>query len=131
MATVEEVATKVCARCREEKGVECFYKNRTARDGLAGYCKQCQDEAQRKSKANRITSIPIARGNRTATAGRLVAHGDDKSTDQSHRDDAAAALFAASRRWAESSDREDRAGALDAVVLRATQFLQAHGRCGA
>lgn len=126
MATVD-VTTKVCTKCHVRKPLDGFYFNK-AKGTHVTQCRACQREYQR---AYEREMHRLARGNRTASVGRLRAHEAEKTMEQLHRDDAAAALFAASRRWVESSDREDRAGALDAVVLRATQFLQAHGRCGA
>ena len=44
------------------------------------------------------------------------------------RDDAIAAVFAAARRWVESTDKEDRRGSREAVILRARQLIEAEGK---
>lgn len=36
---------KVCSKCREDKPLDGFYKNRAQRDGLSNYCKPCQKGA--------------------------------------------------------------------------------------
>ena len=43
---------KYCKRCRKEKPVEMFGKNKTRADGLSLYCKSCRNEmyAQRSKK---------------------------------------------------------------------------------
>ena len=36
--------TKTCAKCREVKSIEQFYRSKKARDGRGSYCKDCQRE---------------------------------------------------------------------------------------
>lgn len=35
------MTTKICCTCKKEKPVECFSKNKNAKDGLKEYCKEC------------------------------------------------------------------------------------------
>lgn len=37
-----EKGTKICARCRKELPISCFYKNKSTTDRLNVYCKECQ-----------------------------------------------------------------------------------------
>ena len=39
--------TKTCSSCKAELPATSFYKNRSQRDGLGGYCKKCQAEYSR------------------------------------------------------------------------------------
>ena len=43
-----ENLTKVCSRCKVEKGVDEFHKNTIAKDGLFIYCKTCKSESDFK-----------------------------------------------------------------------------------
>lgn len=36
--------TKICSKCKEEKGLSEFNKNRSTKDGLSGQCRKCQNE---------------------------------------------------------------------------------------
>jgi hypothetical protein len=38
------VETKICSKCKEEKGVCEFYKNKDSSDGLRSNCKKCQNK---------------------------------------------------------------------------------------
>ena len=40
--------TKVCPKCKKEKSVDCFYKNKTRADGLACWCKECNRKYQKE-----------------------------------------------------------------------------------
>lgn len=40
--------TKICCICKKEKETVLFDKNRTRKDGLANYCKECNKIRQRK-----------------------------------------------------------------------------------
>jgi len=33
--------TKICSKCKEEKNFECFYKDKTRKDGFRSRCKKC------------------------------------------------------------------------------------------
>lgn len=45
MQTVS-IKTKVCYRCRDEKSLDFFYKNKKSKDGYGGMCKVCYKEYQ-------------------------------------------------------------------------------------
>ena len=62
---------KVCSKCREEKGIEDFYKNRYALDGLTCCCKECMKEMKRVEYA-RNRKIPD--GVKFDKSGRKVMH---------------------------------------------------------
>lgn len=50
---INNVGSKICKKCREEKFVSEFYKHKTNRDGLSGSCKSCVLEQKKKwAKAN-------------------------------------------------------------------------------
>ena len=38
---------KKCFKCKQEKEINLFYKNRSTKDGYSGICKQCQGENER------------------------------------------------------------------------------------
>lgn len=38
---------KVCKRCKEEKSIEKFHRNKSYRDGINYLCKKCDTEQQR------------------------------------------------------------------------------------
>lgn len=40
----EEIKTKVCYKCKEEKNIEEFYKDRRTKDKLHWYCKKCNSK---------------------------------------------------------------------------------------
>ena len=40
--------TKVCSKCKAEKSVDCFYKNKSRKDGLQSYCKECKGSYDKK-----------------------------------------------------------------------------------
>lgn len=44
------MGTKVCSRCGRELPTSDFFKNKSSKDGLAHYCKEC--ERERRSKKN-------------------------------------------------------------------------------
>ena len=39
---MQESTTKKCTKCDETKTLDCFHKNKSTKDGLAGYCKLCR-----------------------------------------------------------------------------------------
>jgi len=43
--------TKVCKGCGEEKSIDLFYKRKMSKDGIAYYCKVCQNRLQKASVA--------------------------------------------------------------------------------
>jgi hypothetical protein len=45
----------VCSHCKQEKDESCFSKNRTNKDGLQSWCKQCRSDRQRaKTNTKRL-----------------------------------------------------------------------------
>ena len=38
---------KICSKCKEEKSLDCFSKNKWRKDGLSHYCKQCKKNAKK------------------------------------------------------------------------------------
>jgi hypothetical protein len=42
--------TKICTRCKKRRKVDAFYKDRSKRDGLDTWCKECQREHDRMAK---------------------------------------------------------------------------------
>jgi transketolase len=46
--TKKEKEMKVCAKCKQEKSLECFSKNRAAKDGKVCYCRECRKDIQKK-----------------------------------------------------------------------------------
>ena len=50
--------TKFCSKCKETLSVDLFFKNKSRRDGLQGYCKKCkclrdrQYDSEHKDKIN-------------------------------------------------------------------------------
>lgn len=48
---------KICSKCKKEKTVEKFYKNRSTKDGYCAYCKLCQNRSvhnYHKAKKDKI-----------------------------------------------------------------------------
>jgi hypothetical protein len=43
-----EKKRKTCSKCSEEKSVNLFYKNKSKKDGLSCYCKDCQNLSHKK-----------------------------------------------------------------------------------
>lgn len=43
--------TKICSKCKNEKGVDDFYSDRRKPDGLRSQCKQCHNEGSRDWQA--------------------------------------------------------------------------------
>lgn len=52
------VLVKVCRRCGIEKPASCFHQAKDARDRLQSFCKECQNEALRESRARKKAGIP-------------------------------------------------------------------------
>lgn len=48
-------AMKTCPKCSQTLASHYFYKNKRTVDGLAGYCKKCMDEYNRKYKPRYIS----------------------------------------------------------------------------
>lgn len=46
---MEAAQTKVCRVCHRELSLESFYRNTHSKDGLQSSCKDCHNEAYRKS----------------------------------------------------------------------------------
>lgn len=40
---------KICIKCLSKKSLNCFYKNKSKKDGLQDYCKDCKKEQDKKS----------------------------------------------------------------------------------
>jgi predicted HNH restriction endonuclease len=40
---------KKCYKCQEIKELDQFYKNRSTKDGLSGYCKRCSHEGEKEN----------------------------------------------------------------------------------
>jgi hypothetical protein len=38
-----DIQTKICSKCKVEKSVECYSKNKKTKDGLQSYCKDCKN----------------------------------------------------------------------------------------
>ena len=36
---------KICSKCKEEKNIDCFGKNRTTKDGFQSNCKECRNKS--------------------------------------------------------------------------------------
>lgn len=45
--------TKICSRCKIEKDVGCFSKDKTRKDGLQYFCKNCRKMARKKEYSSR------------------------------------------------------------------------------
>lgn len=43
------MTSKVCYKCKREKKIESFYKDKRYKDGHTSYCKICQRDAVKKS----------------------------------------------------------------------------------
>ena len=54
-----EAGEKRCLKCGEAKLVECFGKNKSANDGLQGWCKECQREYDRKRHRAKAEAMGI------------------------------------------------------------------------
>ena len=53
---------KVCSKCKKEKAIQDFSKNKSRKDGLAHYCKPCASEQIGTLRKNRAASyLPKAR----------------------------------------------------------------------
>lgn len=44
--------TKICSRCKEKLSLNKFYRNRSTRDGLSWWCKECNKEYDKKHREN-------------------------------------------------------------------------------
>ncbi len=42
---IDPPETKMCPKCKQEKGIDDFYRNRSARNGYDTYCKKCKRQA--------------------------------------------------------------------------------------
>ncbi|MBN2594176.1 MAG: hypothetical protein JXA81_11770 [Sedimentisphaerales bacterium] len=51
--TVDGVRQKLCQKCKEWKPESKFHKNSSSKDGLAGSCKTCKNNAARKCRSRR------------------------------------------------------------------------------
>jgi hypothetical protein len=59
---------KRCRICKERKPVDAFYRDRSRRDGLQSYCKECNSAIEKKRRRN-----PVERARSVQLkAGRLV-----------------------------------------------------------
>ena len=66
-----ETKTKICAHCGRELPVEAYYGNKTTKDGLQSWCKDCQNKSKnerckekrrefRREKPRALSAIPVA-----------------------------------------------------------------------
>ncbi len=49
--------TKICNKCKVEKELSFFSNNKTSKDGLSYYCRQCNSERDKKSRADNKDAI--------------------------------------------------------------------------
>src|SRR5690606_5217579 len=67
------MATKRCSRCKQEKPVTEFGKDQSRKDGLQGYCRECQQaynrEYRKKNAARNPDEIPIPSETRCPKCG--------------------------------------------------------------
>ena len=49
-------ATKTCCKCRRDLPISEFYRHRKYADGLQLYCKRCNNEVNKKSYYNHLTT---------------------------------------------------------------------------
>lgn len=49
--------TKTCTRCKKRRKVEQFYKDRTIKDGLSSWCKDCTKEYDRAYRERRKAEV--------------------------------------------------------------------------
>lgn len=53
----EKNLTKKCSRCGVEKPLSEFHKNRSSKDGLQNYCKQCSYESNKISRGHNVHKV--------------------------------------------------------------------------
>jgi hypothetical protein len=54
----DQVTTKVCSKCKIEKGLESFTKKTGTKDGLSFYCKECVRHKNRQFRINNPENNP-------------------------------------------------------------------------
>ena len=45
----DKMKSKKCSKCKAEKEISCFYKNKARYDGLCNFCKEC-DKGDRRTE---------------------------------------------------------------------------------
>ena len=60
---MEEIKTKVCNKCGRELPIDTFNKKASSKDGLQGYCRDCQNsymsERYKSEKKNKQKMLPV------------------------------------------------------------------------
>ena len=80
------VKTKVCYKCRIEKGTTEFYKNKSKVDGLSSSCKQCDLELKRDYyKRNREQKLAKALKYRKGKRAQLNERAKQYYQENKHR----------------------------------------------
>jgi hypothetical protein len=49
-----DIQTKICPRCKIEKSVECYSKNKNSKDGLHSYCKDCKNHHNKQYRQENL-----------------------------------------------------------------------------
>ena len=58
LKTEDEIETKSCIYCKEEKSLSEYHKHPTNKDGLDSRCKSCQHRSSRESRKIKKTAPP-------------------------------------------------------------------------
>jgi hypothetical protein len=49
--------TKTCTRCKRRRKVEAFFKDKTIKDGLSSWCKECTKEYDRGYRERKRSEV--------------------------------------------------------------------------
>jgi hypothetical protein len=71
-------AMKRCQRCHETKDIREFNRNKSQRDGLSGYCRECSKEASRKHRIKHPEKVAAVRAKHHAANPGSKAKSDRK-----------------------------------------------------
>jgi 5-methylcytosine-specific restriction endonuclease McrA len=64
---------KICTKCKQEKAFECFYKDKSRKDGMKSECKDCVKEYQQSDHFKEIHRRANRRYNKTDNAKKSFA----------------------------------------------------------
>ena len=81
------MSTKYCYRCKEEKPIESFSKDKTKKDGRSSDCKTCRKISIRKTRDRKIIFSLDYKGGKCLDCGKSLSFPENKGEYDFHHTD--------------------------------------------